>query len=649
MLKDLYNKTILSTAIPPQTISNNTAVQSQIIDCRGFEYLHFIIATGTLTDADATFSVLIQHGDNPALSDATDAPDDCLYSTEADSGFIFSSDNQIREIGYKVCKRYARITITPSNNSADAVFAVKAILAGSPIQPADRMRSSETIENVDLFVIIGQSNAVGLDEIASAPSEYQGVITGVSIYNGSSIVPLQAGVNNEGNSALQFGPELSLGKKLYERTGKPVYFSKYAVGGTSLGASGGGWLPPIGTHLVNAKADISATIAALQALGKNPLIKGFFWMHGENDAQNEALMNAYGTNLAALISDLRSSYTPYGGNAASFIIGQITIQRSDVFRRGVMFHQRKVALATTGCQIVYTGDLTLVSGHFQNGAEITLGNRMADAFVDVNDFPTRQKVSSLNLSGLAFIFDSERTDLMDMVYDTGSNICKLSQYNGELGNNGVQANATFRPLIVDNNIKNRDTIQFNGTNRFVTFGTSFLDSVIAGANKQFTMMGVIRPNHAASTGTIFGKYWTTTNQRGFVLQVKNGLLSFLYQTLAATAGRGCVGNTVMNTTSPYVFVMTYDGTQTGNNGLDRVKMWINGVAQTLTLDINSGSLFDINNSAAQYTLGAWSNEAGDAANGYFNGDICEFEVLSNLISDTDRQAFEAFATAKWLP
>jgi hypothetical protein len=78
------------------------------IACRtvGYESLTWLIATGALPDADATFTVLVEHGDAANLSDAAAVPDEQLVGTEALASFIFSDDNKCFKIGYIGGKRY---------------------------------------------------------------------------------------------------------------------------------------------------------------------------------------------------------------------------------------------------------------------------------------------------------------------------------------------------------------------------------------------------------------------------------------------------------------------------------------------------------------------------------------------------------------
>lgn len=135
MLLDLHNDIEVRRAISPLTGTDDTAFVSQIIDMANRTSLEFVIATGTLADVDATFTALVEHGDNSALSDAAAVPDADLLGTEAGAGFTFGDDNETRKIGYIGDKRYVRLTVTPANNTGSAPVSAVAILGGARKQP----------------------------------------------------------------------------------------------------------------------------------------------------------------------------------------------------------------------------------------------------------------------------------------------------------------------------------------------------------------------------------------------------------------------------------------------------------------------------------------------------------------------------------
>lgn len=127
-MRDLMNEMTPKRVISPVSVADNTAQVGEIIDRKGFESLTYVIATGSLADADVTFTVLLEEGDAANMSDAAAVADADLIGTEALAGFRYDDDNECRKLGYKGSKRYTRLTITPANNSSASVIAAVAIL-----------------------------------------------------------------------------------------------------------------------------------------------------------------------------------------------------------------------------------------------------------------------------------------------------------------------------------------------------------------------------------------------------------------------------------------------------------------------------------------------------------------------------------------
>lgn len=117
------------------TVTDNTAIVSGIVDRQGYDAAAFLIATGTLADADATFTVLVEDGDQSDLSDAAAVADTYLNGTEALASFTFAEDASAFKIGYVGPKRYVRCTVTPANNTGSAPVAIIGLL-GRPSHAA---------------------------------------------------------------------------------------------------------------------------------------------------------------------------------------------------------------------------------------------------------------------------------------------------------------------------------------------------------------------------------------------------------------------------------------------------------------------------------------------------------------------------------
>lgn len=124
-MRDLFHNLDLKRGISPAILTNaDTPFVSQILDTLGLRGAVFGLLIGALTDADATFVVLAEEGDDAALGDNTAIADTNLLGTEALAAPLFSDDNKCFKLGVINNKRYVRVTVTPSgNNSGDVNLA----------------------------------------------------------------------------------------------------------------------------------------------------------------------------------------------------------------------------------------------------------------------------------------------------------------------------------------------------------------------------------------------------------------------------------------------------------------------------------------------------------------------------------------------
>lgn len=134
-MKDIANNVNIKRVISPVSVADNTAQVGQIIDRQGHDSLTYVIATGSIADADATFTVLLEEGDASNLSDAAAVADVDLIGTEALAAFQFDDDNECRKLGYIGNKRYTRLTITPAANASAALLSAVAVLGHPSVAP----------------------------------------------------------------------------------------------------------------------------------------------------------------------------------------------------------------------------------------------------------------------------------------------------------------------------------------------------------------------------------------------------------------------------------------------------------------------------------------------------------------------------------
>lgn len=136
-MRDLHNSNhYIPVIVPPAAaITDNTAQVGAIIDRKGFDALEYIIMTGTLADADATFTTLLEEGDAADMSDHAAVDDQDLLGTEALASFTFAGDSKCFKLGYRGNKRYTRLTITPAANAGNAPIVALAHLGHPNIAP----------------------------------------------------------------------------------------------------------------------------------------------------------------------------------------------------------------------------------------------------------------------------------------------------------------------------------------------------------------------------------------------------------------------------------------------------------------------------------------------------------------------------------
>jgi hypothetical protein len=119
----------------PVVVTDNTATSTSWVDRQGYESVEFVIATGTLADSDAVFTIVVQDADASDQADAANVADDYLLGTEASAGFTFAADSATRRVGYCGRKRYVKLTCTPSGNTGNAPLACVCLLSRAHSRP----------------------------------------------------------------------------------------------------------------------------------------------------------------------------------------------------------------------------------------------------------------------------------------------------------------------------------------------------------------------------------------------------------------------------------------------------------------------------------------------------------------------------------
>jgi hypothetical protein len=119
-------------ALNTATIATSTTTNGVIIDTQGYNALTFLLSVGARTDG--TFTPNIQHGDDPALSDASTPAADDLVGTSA--GAAINTAQTVKKLGYVGNKRYVRLAVASTTVTSGATVGATAVLGRPDVGPA---------------------------------------------------------------------------------------------------------------------------------------------------------------------------------------------------------------------------------------------------------------------------------------------------------------------------------------------------------------------------------------------------------------------------------------------------------------------------------------------------------------------------------
>jgi len=128
---DLHSNIDDRTALVNQDITTNTTTVGIIIDSAGFESLEFIIQSGQNTEGD--FAILLEEGDDAALSDAVTLSTDLTLG--ALTGFGTGDDDMTIRIGSIGKARYHRLSIVSTGVGSGGNFSTIAVLSNAHTAP----------------------------------------------------------------------------------------------------------------------------------------------------------------------------------------------------------------------------------------------------------------------------------------------------------------------------------------------------------------------------------------------------------------------------------------------------------------------------------------------------------------------------------
>lgn len=132
-MKDLHdNIHTVQVVAPVSHATGDAAIVGAIVDRSGFDSLEYIVSLGATAATAGVYAVLLEEGDNAALSDASTVSAADMRGTIALTSWGFADVSKNRKLGYTGSKRYTRMTITPTGNNGAFLVGASAIL-GNPV------------------------------------------------------------------------------------------------------------------------------------------------------------------------------------------------------------------------------------------------------------------------------------------------------------------------------------------------------------------------------------------------------------------------------------------------------------------------------------------------------------------------------------
>lgn len=207
------------------------------------------------------------------------------------------------------------------------------------------------------------------------------------------------------------------------------------------------------------------------------------------------------------------------------------------------------------------------------------------------------------------------------------NVSDVSGWGDKSGNavDFSQPTATYQPAYSASGGPNsQPCVQFNAPD--LTFMSSVATSLYS-LSTGYTFFIVLKVATGGSDGLA-----VDTDTDSF------GIQQFSGNFLARYNGIGYSQAPQTGTTWKY-YSVKFDGG--GATNADKMKTWINGVAQTLTFDVSAPASL---NASARWYLGRYSGGLGG-----FNltGDIAEIIAYTDEKSDADRQLVEAYLASRY--
>ncbi len=249
-------------------------------------------------------------------------------------------------------------------------------------------------KKLKVYLLAGQSNAVGCSMVTGMPAEFRGANRNVIAFVRGECrlgkygwAYLRDGLGSgfgDRDGKGTFGPELSFGPAMAGETPDEVIaIIKISWGGTNLGIqwrppSAGGETGPLYKNWVEAYHEAMTSLDPAFA----PELAGMLWMQGESDTGDPKLANEYGRNLTAFIADIRAETKSPN---LSFVLA--TISKADAWKAYgdvVRAAEAEVAKTVPRTATFPTADFGMCDPwHYDTPGMVALGQRFAKAMKEL--------------------------------------------------------------------------------------------------------------------------------------------------------------------------------------------------------------------------------------------------------------------------
>lgn len=249
--------------------------------------------------------------------------------------------------------------------------AIGAMLFLMACSSSKQMVSNMDAEDMDIYLVIGQSNMAGRAEIRPEDME---VLDDVFLYTGDSTTPWVPAKNpmNQYSSIRKkiemqrLGPSYSFARSMHEATpNRKMGLVVNAKGGTGIVQ----WLP--GTKFF--RDAVSRTRIAM----RKGTLKGIIWHQGESDS-GEIRRDMYLGRLEEMIFGLREAFDD---PLLPFVAGELfdierRVPMNNILRKIPDFIKKSAVVSSVGTS---TPDDT----HFDSGSAILMGERYAEKMLEL--------------------------------------------------------------------------------------------------------------------------------------------------------------------------------------------------------------------------------------------------------------------------